>query len=172
MLPDGDALLWRSSLVLASGRSDDSSAHFPTHTRHPQASLIQEQVGTGAVVIVVHSNDHVTPARSWSAPVRHWPVPAPPFMAFWSPKAPRAKHVVDHPKGGDGEAGIPSEPSWRDVGTVPATEPSQRQRAAGEQPAGAEDNSQESTQDSTRPSDRVQIEMSGPNRVKRIVPEG
>ncbi|EAA32135.3 hypothetical protein NCU03644 [Neurospora crassa OR74A] len=111
MLPDGDALLWRSSLVLASGRSDDSSAHFPTHTRHPQASLIQEQVGTGAVVIV-------------------------------------------------------------DVGTVPATEPSQRQRAAGEQPAGAEDNSQESTQDSTRPSDRVQIEMSGPNRVKRIVPEG
>ncbi|EGO61283.1 hypothetical protein NEUTE1DRAFT_98409 [Neurospora tetrasperma FGSC 2508] len=140
MLPDGDALLWRSSLVLASGRSDDSSVHFPTHTRHSQASLIQEQVGTGAVVIVI----------------------------------PRAKlygfHVVDHPKGGDG-AGIPSEPSWRDVGTVPATEPSQRQRAAGEQPAGAED-SQESTQDSTRPSDRVQIEMSGPNRVKRIVPEG
>ncbi|KAK3501696.1 hypothetical protein B0T13DRAFT_487709 [Neurospora crassa] len=148
MLPDGDALLWRSSPVFT-----------------------------------VHSNDHVTPARSWSAPVRHWPVPAPPFMAFWSPKAPRAKHVVDHPKGGDGAAGIPSEPSWPapreqssstcwDVGTVPATEPSQRQRAAGEQPAGAEDNSQESTQDSTRPSDRVQFEMSGPNRVKRIVPEG
>lgn len=53
----------------------------------------------------VHSNDHVTPARSCSAPVRHWPVPAPPFMKFWSPAAPRAKlygfHVVDHPKGGD-----------------------------------------------------------------------
>ncbi|KAK3499170.1 uncharacterized protein B0T23DRAFT_391819 [Neurospora hispaniola] len=53
MLPDGDALLWRSSLVLASGRSDDSSVHFPTHTRHSQASLIQEQVGTGAVVISI-----------------------------------------------------------------------------------------------------------------------
>lgn len=52
MLPDGHALLWRSSLVLASGRSNDSSVHFPTHTRHSQASLIQEQVGTGAVVIV------------------------------------------------------------------------------------------------------------------------
>ncbi|KAL0466962.1 hypothetical protein QR685DRAFT_575019 [Neurospora intermedia] len=152
MLPDGDALLRRSSLVLASGRSDDCSA-----------SLIQEQVGTGAVVIVVHSNDHVTPARSCSAPVRHWPVPAPPFMKFWSPAAPRAKLSPREQS---------SSTCW-DVGTVPATEPSQqRQRAAGEQPAGAEDNSQESTQDSTRPSDRVQIEMSGPNRVKRIVPEG
>ncbi|EGZ74706.1 hypothetical protein NEUTE2DRAFT_55184 [Neurospora tetrasperma FGSC 2509] len=170
MLPDGDALLWRSSLVLASGRSDDSSVHFPTHTRHSQASLIQEQVGTGAVVISILIT--MSPLLAPVLPLSDIGLSLLPRS--WHSGVPRAKlygfHVVDHPKGGDG-AGIPSEPSWRDVGTVPATEPSQRQRAAGEQPAGAED-SQESTQDSTRPSDRVQIEMSGPNRVKRIVPEG
>lgn len=159
------------------------------------------------MVLAVHYDDRVTPARSCSAPVGHWPVPAPPVpgvlesrgAARKAERFPRRRpsqgrspkddgagiHQVPHgvaPVEGIAEVALgssrrnptaaPREQSsfiWWDVGTAPATEPSQRQRAAGEQPAGAEDSqvSQESRTAHVHTTiGQGAIEMSGDQRAE------